>query len=496
MLTSPTSTSPQALARLRSRIPLPVVAGVLLGLSTVYIWSEYEAKWVFYILAGLLFAAALPMATMLVGGPHRLFLGFFLFSLQFYLSFNLAHDDKPIPGGVQGVNISLQFLAAVAYLCAWKWMRPPDDDDPRAVNQPFVIACMTFLALAALSIFNTTTKSYTIYGLVYHFSLIVVALAACHICSSRSGISALWKAVCVILVVQSLVMLVQRATHVAFSLTGEMINSQWQERAGGTMGVAPVSLATLLEGFLLFAEMRVLRGNTRTLIVWGPVFGLGFLCLLLSLTRSAWIGYGIGTVLVLGWTVRHGGLPRSRWLALASVVVIGIAVAYAPVRDRLDENHHRAAEERWKLNFVNIEMIKAHPLVGVGLNTAYDVKNSYIPSFFTEDDWVYIAHNQFLLIAAETGIVGFAGFVWVLWIALKSAYAAARAPDPAVGETGVVILAYLLAMTWGMTLDFYGGMQVYTILWFILGCAAGLQVLVEREKQQSTREPAVVGAAA
>jgi O-antigen ligase len=244
----------------------------------------------------------------------------------------------------------------------------------------------------------------------------------------------------------------------------------------------------------LFAEVRLLRGNTRTVMVWGPIFGIGFLCLLLSLTRSAWIGCGFGSVLVVGWIVRRGGLSKSRALALTAAVIVGMAVAYAPVRDRLDENHSKAAEERWKLNFVNLEMMKAHPIFGIGLNTAYDVKTSYIPSFFTDDDWVYIAHNQFLLVGAETGLVGLAAFVWVLWLAIKAAYVGSRARDPLVGETGMVLLAFLLAMTWGMNLDFYGGMQVYVLLWFIMGCAAGVQVLVEREKLQSA--PAAVVATA
>ncbi len=85
--------------------------------------------------------------------------------------------------------------------------------------------------------------------------------------------------------------------------------------------------------------------------------------------------------------------------------------------------------------------------------------------------------------AAEAGIIGLIAFLWILWIAIKSAATAARAPDSLVSETGAVLFAYLMGFLWGMNLDFYGGMQVYVLLWFILGCAAGVRVLASREAQ-------------
>src|SRR6185295_13928638 len=143
--------------------------------------------------------------------------------------------------------------------------------------------------------------------------------------------------------------------------------------------------------------------------------------------------------------------------------------------------------ERWRLNYINLEMIKAHPMIGIGLNTAYDQKASYIPSFFDDEDWIYIAHNQYLLIAAEAGLIGLLAFLRILWVAIASAATAARGSG-IVGETGAVLFAYLLGFVWGMNLDFYGGMQVYVLLWFVFGCAAGVQVLARREADEAARQ--------
>ena len=475
-----------------SRIPLPLAGGLLFGWLLAYFWMDLEGKWLFYIALGILTASALPVLAVVITGLDRFFLWLFLFSQQAFLSFNFVVADRPMPGGPQGLQVSLQFLLAVLYFVAWKTREHRDPDDVRSIHPRFLRACLWLLVLISFSFFNTTTKSYTVYGYFYYIGLVTTALAACHICSTRHGLESLWNAMWSITIIQCLVLLVQRVFQVSFSLTGEVIDSAWTDRFGGTMGIAPVSSASLLMGLVLFAEMRILRGDDRTLLKWGPAFGLAFLCLLLSLTRSAWFGCAIGSFAVIGWCIKHGGITLfsgKRGMALLAVAFVGLIVAYRPVRDRLDANHQHAADERWRLNFVNLEMIKAHPVIGIGLNTVYDSKTRYLPSFFDEGDWIYIAHNQYLLIAAEAGLISLFAFIRVLWITIMAAANGARAPDRLIGETGAVLYGYLMAFVWGMFLDFYGGMQVYILLWFIFGCAAGVQMLTLRE-EAAAKHPA------
>jgi O-antigen ligase len=460
---------------------------MLLGSILVAIWAALEPKWIFYIFLGLLSAASLPIVTMLLRGMDRFFLGLFLYSLQFYLSFNLVAADRPMPGGVMGLNVSLQPLLAIAYFVSWNMREVRDPADDRKIQPAFFSACFCFLGLASLGIVNASTKTYAAWGLFYHLGLVIVALATCHICSTRAGVQALWKAMWAITITQCSVLMVQRAVQVSFSLTGEIVESGWSERYGGTMGIAPVSVATLLMGLVLFTEVRLLRGNKETARRWAPAFGLAFLCLLLSLTRSAWVAAGIGTVYIMGWIFRRGDLSARRAIAFGGAAFLGLMIAYGPVRERLDSNHSKAAEERGKLNYINLEMIKAHPVIGIGLNNAYESKNMYVPAWFEDGDWVYIAHNQYLLIGAEAGLLGLFAFLRILWIAVKSAATAARAQDSLIAETGAALFATLLGCIWGMFLDFYGGMQVYVFLWFMFGCAAGVSVLAKREAEAAVR---------
>src|SRR6476646_7955676 len=100
-------------------------------------------------------------------------------------------------------------------------------------------------------------------------------------------------------------------------------------------------------------------------------------------------------------------------------------------------------------------MIKDHPMVGIGMNTVYESRSNYMPSFFTDDDWLYIAHNQFLHVTAEAGVVGLAAFVWLLWVSLRAAASARRSKDSQIYEAATALFVAQIAMLWGMNLDFY-----------------------------------------
>jgi O-antigen ligase len=460
--------------------PGPLI-GIGIGYAILSLWS-FDTRWAAYGTLGVIGALGLYLLTTVVRRLDPLFAWAFLFSIQFFLSFNIIHEDKTISGGVQGINISLTLVLAAACATYWLYRYAIGRERVWHIDRTFLIICVAFVAVSALSFFNTTSLSYSVYGFSYNIALAFIALVTCHLCSTREGIARLWRVFIAMLIFQSLVLVIQRALGISFDMSGEIVWSRWGDRYGGTMGVAPVNAATLLMVMLFFAEIQLLttRGY-RSLVAWGGAFGLGTVCLLLSLTRSCWVGFAIGSVYIF-WQLAHRRfINGARVIMLAAGLVVALAVAWGPVRERIDANHENAAEERWKLNFVNLNMMKAHPVVGIGLNTAYDSKMQYLPSWFTEYDWIYIAHNQYLLIGAETGILGLLMFVWLHFNALGNTRRAARARDAPLASTGIAMTAALIAITWGMFLDFYSGMQVYTFLWMLYGVAAGLRVLQARE---------------
>jgi hypothetical protein len=221
--------------------------------------------------------------------------------------------------------------------------------------------------------------------------------------------------------------------------------------------------------------------------VTAMIFALGSSCLLLSLTRSCWIGFLGGSLYLVARAMRGRSIKPSRVMALAAAGLVALVVAWRPVHERLGANHEGAFEERWRLNYA---------VLGVGLNNAFDSRARYLPSFFGPYDWIYIAHNQFLHVAAETGIVGLVPFIWVLWRVLRALRRARRTREPLLDDTVTVLKVSLWSMIWGMNLDFYAGMQMYTVLWFMLGASSGVALLVARESERENPRAVAVTEAA
>jgi O-antigen ligase len=249
--------------------------------------------------------------------------------------------------------------------------------------------------------------------------------------------------------------------------------------------MAPANAATLLMIFLFFVEKRLYAAVDRRTFVWtSTVFGMGGLCLLLSLTRSCWIGFIGGSIYLTVKAIRQGKILPSRLATLAAAVLVCLVAAWGPVHERLGANHKGAFDERWQLNFIDLEMIKAHPVVGVGLNNAYESLKLYVPNFFSEGDWVYLAHNQYLHVSAETGLIGLASFIWIISLVFRRLRASRDTDDDLLSSTVTVLLTVMGSLCWGMLLDFYSGMQMYVMLWFMFGASVGVAGLVARERAE------------
>ncbi len=120
-------------------------------------------------------------------------------------------------------------------------------------------------------------------------------------------------------------------------------------------------------------------------------------------------------------------------------------------------------------------MIASHPVFGVGVGAFFDRSAGYVTPAFREIAPRENAHNNFLQVLAELGIVGFVPFVWVLGAVARSvvrSWRAARLPAAAIG--GAAGLAAFV-MTWlaGHPLLIF---EVATAFWLVLGAVGALAI--------------------
>jgi len=201
--------------------------------------------------------------------------------------------------------------------------------------------------------------------------------------------------------------ILQRGIDIYNRISG--FNDMYMTYAGLLMIVIISALAIILFSFKKWSDS------------WLPfaVLIMG-VALLLSLTRSAWVGLFIGCSILIA-------LRKPFAIIIIPVVVaIGLAASPDKIRDRafsMFDKNQKSNKERIYLWGAGLKIIKDYPIFGVGQNSFPIVYPKYRHPDVKEPTISHL-HNNFLEIAAERGLVGLFcwSLVWAsaLWVMLRS----------------------------------------------------------------------------
>ncbi len=178
---------------------------------------------------------------------------------------------------------------------------------------------------------------------------------------------------------------------------------------------AAFSHPNVLAGFLLISMILIAGKKEQSkfpqMIRWATL-SLGSIALFLSFSRVAWfVGLLIGFwFLVQRWL----GKKRSLIALVAFSILLG-GLFYSLVTPLSGEE---AIDQRLALANVAMEMVKANPLAGVGINN-FISQLPYYWQQFGATYWLQPVHNIFLLVAAETGLIGLMTFFWLLILTFR-----------------------------------------------------------------------------
>jgi O-antigen ligase len=176
----------------------------------------------------------------------------------------------------------------------------------------------------------------------------------------------------------------------------------------------------ILGGCLAFALLVILLWNVRAEERWqaliAGLFVLGSIALLLTFSRSAWLAFLSGLILMVAlFLKKHAGLAAGktlRLLAAGFIVSLPFLWVWAPaIGIRLNwqgsfrqvPQENQSIGERALINAAVMEIVEEHPLIGVGLGAlpfALLERNPDLPVN------VQPAHLVLLDAAAELGLPG------------------------------------------------------------------------------------------
>lgn len=213
--------------------------------------------------------------------------------------------------------------------------------------------------------------------------------------------------------------------------------------------------AGLIMGLAFF--IKPTENPVKKRIIWGIFISVCAVGLLGSLSRGAWLGFFAALCLMMFLAP-----TKKIFLGILGFLVLLFLVGQ-PFRDRLlfTLQPHGDADRLifWKSAW---QMICENPLLGHGIGTFMRLFPKYAPLVY-----VHYAHNTFLQIWAETGLLSLASFIIFLWSVFWTAIKTIKHNfDPFVLGVLCALFGFVVHST--MDVHFYS-LQLSFFFWLFLG---------------------------
>ncbi|KPK98795.1 MAG: hypothetical protein AMJ95_02310 [Omnitrophica WOR_2 bacterium SM23_72] len=210
----------------------------------------------------------------------------------------------------------------------------------------------------------------------------------------------------------------------------------------------PFVTPNVLGGYLAMVLPLTWKKKRRILFI-APLA----IALLLTKSLSALLSIFIGMLIYFYF---EGGLGKKKIIFLSSFGIIILLVLMARIATQ-KEHLHPVFSTVMRLNYWHdtLKIIKAFPWTGVGLGN-FDLTYSRY------------AHNSYLQIWAEMGILGILSFLWLIIYVFKSALTNLSNPDERNSTIGLMTAGFVFLAHNFLDFTFFLP-EVSTLWWLILG---------------------------
>jgi O-antigen ligase len=434
--------------------------------------------------AGVALAAALVFALVVI---WDLALGVCLFLLVTFLDVVSSNQDLSLTKGA-GAVLAISWLAQVA--------TRRRAGDTLAVHTPHLVAVViAFLAWSALS------------------AVWAESPAAATRSTVRFGLDAL--------LIPIVFWALRGRKHVVWVfgifVLGALLSVLWgltQGKAAGGAAAAQVGrlaganveanqLATLLVVCIVFASAlsvalrRAPLGRFLAMLAAIAAMAAFFS----TFSRAGMVSLAV--VLLAGCI--YAGRSRPAFVALViGAVVVGsvfLQETSSSAVKRLTSTTTSGRSDIWK---VGLRMVSANPVVGVGSGNYTIAEPHYYliaPGAIKRGEFIvdrpYVAHNIYLHVLAEMGVVGLALFLSVIVLSMRAAVQSVGI-FRRTGERSLEIMgrALIIALAGILAADFFASDQYSKQLWMLLGMGPALLAIARRLSESQTGLVPVTQAAA
>jgi putative inorganic carbon (HCO3(-)) transporter len=451
---------------------LAVLAGLLLG-TFVLVIMELPIKFTYFLIAGpvILFIAILS----------RHFKRFFQGVLIFIIPLNLATHffRRPYLYGEKGLTFSPLDIVLLLLCTIWFYEIIVNRNVRIRFFPSITIPGLCLVGMTLLSMIQASDPYLTLFEAIQMLKVVILCFYVANHLESRRDLGLIIMLLLLGLFIQSLIAMAQRWLGVSLGL--HLFGEYQQQttftmtadyylivaRVGGTIG-HPNNLAKYIE--LLIPLSLVLfftRIKFRSKLASGAVFTSAFIVLLVTLSRGGWLCFA-GSIILVFLLVFRAGLIRLQTIIAIGVALLVLGAVFLSfsgmVTNRLLGDDYGSAWNRVPLNKLAIEVIKHHPILGVGAKNYWSVMGEYrdvnIPI-------VNVVHNAYLLCAAEMGIPGLVILIWLMVTAFLAGLRNLRLQDSFLVCINIGVLSGLAAL-WAHWLVDPGEVSRMPIMWVLI----------------------------
>ncbi|MBI4527275.1 MAG: O-antigen ligase family protein [Deltaproteobacteria bacterium] len=470
-------------ARLGSGLWLALL-GVIIGLLFLTA-VQLDLKW--FLVA---FLGALTLIAALAFADRKsFFLVLLVFALPINADLNLFFQPSLVRRSTYGLQITLPYLALIPLYFLWG-ISCLKERRPLISSTTGHLPLFAFFITAFASVILSRDRLFGFFDLFALTGSILLFVYVANQVSDSRMLGLVWVTLMATVGIQGAIAAGQYLTGSGLGLEALGGYGASGQRTQGTLGLAAISRVAGTLGhpnqLALYFDLLLPLGwsfvffpmRRRFKLVLIAVLVLGGVGLLASLSRGGITAVSVAFLFILlARCSKLIGLFRSGVALFLLFMFLTFLVLGTsnPIQERFLKNRYAEALARVPLAKVTLNLIGDNPALGVGLNNytaaarRYDTTPEQITSV-----WNAPVHNLFLLITAETGVIGLAFFVGFLFTAVFSLIPTLRAEDPFIRTMGAGLFIGLLAYLAHVQID-YSEWTHFAPLWFLLGLSVSLR---------------------
>jgi len=282
----------------------------------------------------------------------------------------------------------------------------------RVKRLPLFSAWLFFLAALSASLITSINLGTGITELLRLISTMLIFFVSYILIESKRDLANLIKTIIVSALIPSLVAVYQYLTQTGLTVPFEGVYN----RVFGTFA-HPNLLAFYLLLALALCFVILLTGDKKkiSIVFYSGAALLFLITLFMTYTRSAWLG-----LLILVFML---GITRYRKFLLVAMILLSLSfISVEQINTRLQSFTEKdpSSSIQWRLQLWSdsLDYFKQKPLLGYGVGTSNEVIiQNRGPQAGSSD-----AHNDYLRIALDSGLLGLLGFFFLIFSLLTSLY--------------------------------------------------------------------------